>query len=55
MSYAVSELHATHRTQNAALIANAYARLQRNHTALLGHLSRELTCVPGLICDMPYM
>ena len=47
MSYAVSELHATHRTQNAALIANAYARLQRNHTALLGHLSRELTCVPA--------
>ena len=55
ISYASPALHvtrlicldATYRTQNAALIANAYARLQRNHTALLGHLSRELTCLPA--------
>jgi len=34
------------RTQNAALIANAYAKLQRNDTALLAHLALELSAVP---------
>jgi hypothetical protein len=34
------------RTQNAALIANAYARMGRNDTGLLRHLAFELTSVP---------
>jgi hypothetical protein len=34
------------RTQNLALIVNAYARLGRNDTGLLRHLAFELTSVP---------
>ena len=34
------------RTQNAALIVNAYARAQLNHTSLLGHMALELSAVP---------
>ena len=36
----------TLRTQNAALISNAYAKLARNDSSLLAHLALELTLVP---------
>ena len=40
------------RTQNAALICNAYAKVHRNDSVVLAHLARELRCALNLSANL---